>query len=496
MNSLFSLTISEMRQGLLDGTFSSKELTAAHLARIDSTNATLNSFLTVSSTRALQDAEQSDKILSEKKNESPLLCGIPIAIKDMILTKGIETTCASKILKGFVPPYDATVVRKLKKAGAVIVGKTNLDEFAMGSSNENSAFGAVKNPWNIDCVPGGSSGGSAVAVASGQAPISLGTDTGGSIRQPAAFCGVYGLKPTYGRVSRYGVVAFASSLDQVGPFARDVEDLAITLECLSGFDTHDSTSYKADVPKFHQELKDLSSLKGLRVGIPKQYFIPGIAPDILQQTQASLKALEKLGAELVEISLPHTEQALSVYYILAPAEASSNLARYDGVRYGYRNTSGENLREMYAKTRAEGFGAEVKRRILIGTYVLSTGYYEAYYRKAQEVRTLVMNDFKTAFSNKCDIIATPVSPVPPFKLGEKAQNPLEMYLADIFTIPASLAGLPGLSMPIGFDSADLPIGLQLLAAPFQESILLKTAKILSHEIAFDTCRMTTHKWER
>lgn len=476
MANLINLTACEMRQGLLSGDFSSVELTRAHLERIKATNEKFNSFLKVTEDLALESARQADQQLKTQKESTPPFTGIPVAIKDMLCTKGVETTCASRILKGFVPPYDCTAVAKLRSAGAVIVGKTNLDEFAMGSSNENSAFGPARNPWDAERVPGGSSGGSAVAVAVGQAPVALGTDTGGSIRQPASMCGVVGLKPTYGRVSRYGAVAYASSLDQIGAFARTVEDAAATLAVIAGADPHDSTSMKVPVQDYLGQVRASAGkgLPGVRIGVPKEYFIPGTDADVDRAIRGALETLKSLGAEIVEISLPHTEYALAVYYILALAEASSNLARYDGVRYGYRAENAVSLAEMYERTRSAGFGWEVRRRILMGTYVLSKGYYDAYYRKAQQVRTLIINDFRAAFTNRCDVIAAPVAPSTAFKLGEKTSSPLQMYLADIFTVPINLAGLPGLSVPCGLDSKNLPIGLQLIGPAFGESALLRT----------------------
>ncbi|MFN8390070.1 MAG: Asp-tRNA(Asn)/Glu-tRNA(Gln) amidotransferase subunit GatA [Bdellovibrionota bacterium] len=481
-----------MREGLLRKDFSAAELTEAHLSRINSTNGEFNSFIRVTEKEARAAAAEADKTISSQQEKAPVLTGIPVAIKDMLVTKGIETTCASKILAGFVPPYDGTAVAKLKANGAVIVGKTNLDEFAMGSSNEHSAYGPVRNPWDKTRVPGGSSGGSAVAVSLGQAPLSLGTDTGGSIRQPASLTGVVGLKPTYGRVSRYGAVAFASSFDQIGPFARSVEDMAVILQAISGLDENDSTSMNVKVPDYLAELRkeEGQGLKGIKVGVPKEYFIEGIEPDVEKSVRQGLKTLESLGAEIVEVSLPHTEHALPVYYIITPAEAASNLARYDGVRFGYRSSSAETLTDLYERSRAEGFGAEVKRRILIGNYVLSAGYYDAYYRKAQQVRTLLINDFKAAFTNKCDIIATPVSPMTAFKLGEKLSSPLSMYLADIFTVPINLAGLPALSVPCGLDSQRLPIGIQFIGSPFSESLLLKAGNAFEKAVGFETRKMT------
>ena len=491
MSSMTKLTSMEMREGLLQRDFSAVELAKQHLERIRSTNSELNSFITVTEREALEQAKRADEILAEQGANSPLLTGIPVAIKDMLVTKGIKTTCASKILYNFIPPYDGTAVSKLKASGAVIVGKTNLDEFAMGSSNENSAFGPVRNPWKLDRVPGGSSGGSAVAVASGQAPLALGTDTGGSIRQPASFTGICGLKPTYGRVSRYGAVAFASSLDQIGPFARDPRDLALLLQVIAGHDENDSTSVKQPVPNYLEELiaNRGKGLAGLRVGVPKEYFISGIDSEVESNVKSAIAKLSELGAQIVDISLSTTDLALAAYYILAPAEASSNLARYDGVRYGLRAESPQNLAEMYEKTRGEGFGAETKRRIMIGNYVLSTGYYDAYYLKAQQVRTLIINDFRSVFNSQCDVIATPVTPTTAFKLGEKVSSPLQMYLADIFTIPASLAGLPGLSIPCGIDSCGLPIGIQLLGRPLEELQILTVAQELLDALQFDTKKL-------
>lgn len=487
---LISLPATKMREHLLHGDFTAEELCEAHLDRIQATNSKFNSFILVSENEARDQAKAADKLLKEKKENSPALTGIPVAVKDILCTKGIETTCASKILKGFIPPYDSTPVLRLKQAGAVIIGKTNLDEFAMGSSNENSAFGPVRNPWDLERIPGGSSGGSAVAVSLGQAPLSLGTDTGGSIRQPAGLSGTIGIKPTYGRVSRYGVIAYASSLDQVGPFARTVDDLGAILETISGWDSRDATSMKVDVPKFSTELASESlSLKGVRVGIPKQYFIDGIEKEVESKVRSSFKVLESLGATLVDISLPNTEHALASYYILAPAEASSNLARYDGVRFG-RRAAAESLADMYARTRGEGFGNEVKRRVLIGTYVLSKGYFDAYYIKAQAVRTLIINDFKAAFTNSCDIIATPSSPRCAWKIGQRSASPIEVYLEDVFTIPANLAGLPGITIPAGLSSEGLPIGLQLLAPPFEELRLLQAGKLFLNEQPFDLDAMT------
>lgn len=462
------LSISAMREGLTAKSFSCVELTKDSIARAKK-HADLNCFIEVSEESALQQAEKIDTLIGQGKS-SPLL-GVPVGIKDVICTKGVRTTAGSKILENFIPPYDATVTRKLVQAGTVSVGKLNMDEFAMGSSNENSAFGPVKNPWNPEYVPGGSSGGSAAAVAAGICPATLGTDTGGSIRQPASFCGVVGLKPTYGRVSRYGVIAYASSLDQVGAFARNVQDCALMTQALCGVDPNDATSVNKEVPAFEESLGQ--SIKGLRIGIPKEYMGAGLDADVKESFQTALKTLEDLGAIPVEISLPHTELAVSVYYILAPAEASSNLARYDGIRYGHRAEGELDLRDLYSRSRSEGFGKEVQRRILVGTYVLSSGYYDAFYVKAQKVRSLIVKDFKDAFETSCDIIATPTAPTPPFKIGEKFSDPLTMYLNDIFTIPVNLAGLPGMSLPSGFSSLGLPLGLQLIGRPWDEATIFQ-----------------------
>jgi len=455
---------------LHQGTFSAAELTEAFLKRIDN-HRVLNAFIEVLADSARKEAQLCDTRL-KRRERAPLL-GVPLAIKDMILTAGTRTTCASRMLKDFVAPYDATVTQELKSAGAVCLGKTNMDEFAMGSSNENSAFGAVRNPWNLERVSGGSSGGSAAAVAQRLCAGALGTDTGGSVRQPAAFCGVVGIKPTYGRVSRYGVVAFASSLDQVGVLASNVRDAAILTGVISGYDPLDSTSVNQVVPNFEAHLGQ--EIKSLKIGIPDEYFIPGMSAEVEKIIKQALKKLEDLGAELVRVGLPHTNVAVPTYYILAPAEASSNLARYDGVRYGRRAADIKDLDELYFRSRSEGFGAEVKRRIIIGTYVLSRGYYDQFYLKAQKVRSLIARDFKCAFERHCDLIACPTAPSSAFRLGEKISDPLAMYLSDVFTIPANLAGLPALSIPCGFDSSDLPVGLQLIGKPWDESTLFKAA---------------------
>lgn len=462
----FPTTVSEIKAGLINGKFSSVEITKATLEKMKKSD--LNSFITIDEEGALKAAKSADEKIKNKENLS--LLGIPVAVKDMILTEGLKTTAASTMLADYIPPYDATVVKKLRESGAIIVGKANQDEFAMGSSNENSKFGTVKNPWNKEYVPGGSSGGSAAAVAGRLVPIALGTDTGGSIRQPASLCGITGMKPTYGKVSRYGVIAFASSLDQVGIFAQSAKDCALAIEAISGYDTQDSTS-------FDKPLIDISKIstdiKGLRIGIPKEFFIDGLNPEVKLSVEAGIKTLEGLGCKTVPISLPNTEAALAVYYVLAPAEASSNLSRYDGIRYGHRADKKE-LVDLYCTTRAEGFGNEVKRRIMIGNYVLSSGYYDAYYIKAQKVRRLIQQDYLNAFK-QCDVIAGPVSPFPGFKIGEKEGDPLQMYLADIFTIPLNLAGLPGMSIPCGFSKEKLPIGLQLIGRAFDEETLYKTS---------------------
>lgn len=465
------LTIHELTERLSAREITSTELTAAYLKRIDAVEGSVNAYLTVTAEAALEAAAEADKRFASGAKQGPL-AGIPISVKDIFCTKGVRTTCASKILDNFIPPYDATVVRRLKGAGAVILGKNNMDEFAMGSSTENSAFKKTSNPWALDRVPGGSSGGSAAAVSASLSAASVGTDTGGSIRQPASCCGVVGLKPTYGRVSRFGMIAFASSLDQAGPFTKDVRDAAIMLGAIAGHDTLDSTSIDAAKPDYTAFLT--KDIKGLKVGIPKEYFIEGIDADVASSIDAALKTLKGLGAELVPVSLPHTEYAVSVYYLVATAEASSNLARYDGVRYGLRADGAQNLLEMYKMTRDTGFGAEVKRRIMLGTYALSSGYYDAYYKKASQVRTLIKNDFDSAFG-LCDVIATPTAPTAAFRLGEKLEDPLTMYLSDIFTISCNLAGLPGISVPCGFTGEGLPVGLQLLSRQMDEGTILKAA---------------------
>ena len=462
------LTIHELRHKLRRGDLTSTQLTQALFDRIEDTDGKIGSYLTVCRDRGMAEARAADERLANGDASSPLL-GIPLTLKDVLLTEGVPTTCASRILQGFTPPFDATAVRRLREAGAVLLGKTNMDEFAMGSSTENSGFSLTRNPWDPDRVPGGSSGGSAAAVAAGQCVAALGTDTGGSIRQPAAFCGVVGLKPTYGRVSRFGVVAYASSLDQVGPIARDVSDCALVLQAIAGHDPADSTSVDAPVPDYPSELSRGAS--GLRVGVPGEYFAAGIQPEVEQAVRQGVREIEKAGAAVVEVSLPRTGYAVAAYYVIATAEASSNLARYDGMRYGPR-AQAEDLTSTYTKSRSQGFGPEVKRRILLGAYVLSAGYYDAYYLKAQKARTLVRQDFESAL-RQCDAIVAPTTPTTAFHIEEMTEDPLRMYLSDIFTVPANLAGLPALSLPCGFDRAGLPIGMQIIGRPFDEATVLR-----------------------
>ncbi len=467
---LQTLTIADIEKKLASGETSSVELTKAYLERIEALEPRIGAFITVLQDDALTQAEAAD-IARQEGAQGPLL-GVPLGIKDNLCINGRLTTCASKILGNFKPPYDATVIGKLRKGGAVFIGKTNMDEFAMGSSCENSAMKQTANPWDLERIPGGSSGGSAASVAAGLVPGSLGSDTGGSIRQPASLCGIVGLKPTYGLVSRYGLVAFASSLDQIGPFARTVEDAAILLEAIAGHDPKDSTSAPVSVPAYRKALN--KPIKGLKVGLPKEYFIDGMDPEVDRAVRAAVDALAAQGAEIVEISLPHTDYAVAVYYLCATAEASSNLARYDGAQYGHRTPGAGNIIEMFSRTRTEGFGPEVKRRIMLGTYALSAGFYDAYYMKALKVRTLIKQDFEKAFE-KVDVIATPTSPEVAFKKGEKTADPLKMYLSDIFTISVNLAGVPGVSLPCGFSQGGLPIGLQLIAPLFQEEKMLQVA---------------------
>jgi aspartyl-tRNA(Asn)/glutamyl-tRNA(Gln) amidotransferase subunit A len=467
MTELTDLSITQALDKLRARECSAVELTRAYLARIERLDPTIQAFLTVTAEAALAAAEQADQ--KRAAGEDQPLLGIPLGLKDVLSTKGVETTCGSKILKGYTPIFSATCVERLQAAGMVLLGKLNMDEFAMGSSTENSGFFSTRNPWDTTRVPGGSSGGSAAAVAAGMAAGTLGTDTGGSIRQPGAFCGIAALKPSYGRVSRYGLIAFGSSLDCPGPLARSVEDVARLLQVIAGHDPLDSTSMPVAVPDYVAGLR--GDVRGLKVGIPKEYFIEGIEPDVEQAVRAAIAQLADLGLEPVEISLPHTEYSLPTYYIIAPAEASANLARYDGVRFGQRVETGE-MWPTYRATRGQGFGSEVKRRIMIGTYALSAGYYDAYYGKAQAVRTLIKQDFDRAFT-QVDLIATPTAPTTAFKFGENTDDPLKMYLQDVFTLPASLAGVPGLNVPCGFDQHNLPIGLQLIAPAFREDLLLR-----------------------
>lgn len=467
----YDRTIHDLHDMLTKGDTSAEAITESVFARIKAVDGKVKAYITVTEELAHAQAREADKRIKAGDTSSPLL-GIPIAVKDNMCTDGIKTTCASKILGNFVPPYDATVVKNLNKAGYILCGKPNMDEFAMGSSTENSGFFVTKNPWDLERIPGGSSGGSAAAVAAGECIGSLGSDTGGSIRQPAACCGVVGLKPTYGRVSRYGLVAFASSLDQIGPITKDVTDSALLMNVLAGHDPADSTSANIPVPDFTKALK--KDVKGLKIGMPKEYFIEGMDPEVEKAVKDAVKTLEGLGAKIMQISLPHSDYAIATYYILATSEASSNLARYDGVKYGFRARSPKDLLDMYMATRDQGFGPEVKRRIMLGTYALSAGYYDAYYKKGQQARTLIKRDFEEAFK-LVDIIATPTAPTAAFKIGEKTTDPLQMYLSDIFTISVNLAGIPGLSMPCGFTRNNLPIGLQLLGKHFDEETVLHTA---------------------
>jgi aspartyl-tRNA(Asn)/glutamyl-tRNA(Gln) amidotransferase subunit A len=466
-----SLTIDALHKLYLAGETAPSEVCRLLLDRIEETNDRLNAFLTVNREAALKQAAAMDSYIKSAVKTDPL-AGIPVAVKDNMCTAGLRTTCGSRILGDFRPPYTATAVRRLEEAGAILLGKTNCDEFAMGSSNENSAFGPVRNPVDEECVPGGSSGGSAAAVAADLASVALGSDTGGSIRQPASYCGVVGLKPTYGRVSRYGLVAFASSLDQIGPLATSVRDAARALQVIAGHDPCDSTSSNAAVPDYLSELR--GDIKGLRVGVPPECFGEGLDAEVRSSVEAAIKKLAECGAEVVEVSLPHTKHAVAVYYLIATAEASSNLARFDGVRYGFRAEDARTLSEMYRRTRDEGFGAEVKRRIMLGTFALSSGYYDAYYEKAQRVRTLLCEDFARAFE-KCDVIATPTAPTTAFRLGAKSDDPLAMYLNDIYTVTINLAGVPAVSVPCGASSSGLPIGLQLIGNHFDEARLLNAA---------------------
>ena len=467
---MFNSSLKELSAQLADRKISSVELTGEFLGKVGELNPVLNAFITVDPEASLAQARIADAMIASGR--AGPLTGIPVAQKDIFCAKDWLTTCGSKMLSNFVSPYDAHVIERFNAAGAVNLGKTNMDEFAMGSSNETSFFGPVKNPWDIKAVPGGSSGGSAAAVAARMAPAATGTDTGGSIRQPAALCGISGIKPTYGLVSRYGMIAFASSLDQGGPMAKSAEDLAILLNAMAGFDGRDSTSLERQPEDYAKDLE--RPLAGLRIGIPAEYFAEGLSLDVEKAVQAAISEYQKLGATIVEVSLPNTRLSIPVYYVLAPAEASSNLSRYDGVRYGYRSANYKDLAEMYENSRAEGFGAEVKRRIMVGTYVLSHGYYDAYYMQAQKLRRLIAADFSASFE-KCDVIMGPTSPSTAFDLGEKGDDPVQMYLSDIYTIAVNLAGLPGMSLPCGFDGQGLPIGLQLIGDYFSEARMLNVA---------------------
>jgi aspartyl-tRNA(Asn)/glutamyl-tRNA(Gln) amidotransferase subunit A len=468
---LKSLTIDAARAAVQERKITAVALAESFYAKIDNEDPQIGAYLTLSRERALAKAEEIDA-LAAKGEKLPPLGGVPVAIKDVMVTRGVRTTAGSKILGNYIPPYDSTAVARMEAAGAVVLGKLNCDEFAMGSSNENSAWKPVHNPRDLTRVPGGSSGGSAAAVAADMAVVALGSDTGGSIRQPASFCGVVGLKPTYGRVSRYGLIAFASSLDHIGPFGKTVKDAAIVLQTIAGRDPMDSTSAEIPVPDYVAELE--KPVRGLKIGIAKEYLGEGLDPEVRAAVADAVEKMSKLGCEIVEISLPHTEYAISAYYIIATAEASSNLARFDGVRYGYRASDAKTLSEMYRRTRDQGFGAEVKRRIMLGTYALSAGYYDAYYLKAQKVRALLTRDFEGAFQ-KVDVIVTPTSPTAAFKLGEKVDDPLAMYLADIYTVTANIAGIPGISVPCGETKEKLPIGLQILGKHFDEGTVLRVA---------------------
>jgi aspartyl-tRNA(Asn)/glutamyl-tRNA(Gln) amidotransferase subunit A len=468
---LHALTIHQLHDLLVKKEVTSREVTEAVYRRIHDVDGRIRAYLLLTEEEAFRQADQVDGKIAKGERIGDL-AGVPLGLKDILCTKGIETTCGSKILKEYVPFYDATVIQKLKQRDAVFLGKLNMDEFAMGSSTENSGYQITHNPWDLNRIPGGSSGGSAAAVAADECMAALGTDTGGSIRQPAACCGVVGLKPTYGRVSRYGLVAFASSLDQIGPITKDVEDCAIVTNAISGHDPCDSTSVFVEVPDYRQFLK--RDIKGIRIGIPEEYFIEGMDPEVERSVRDAIDSFRKWGAEIRAVTLPHTPYAVAIYYIIATAEASSNLARYDGVKYGFRSKGYRDLMEMYTQTRARGFGKEVKRRIILGTYVLSAGYYEAYYRKASQVRTLMRKDFEEAFQ-MVDVLVAPTAPTPAFRIGEKTEDPLQMYLSDIHTIPVNLAGIPAISIPCGFSREGLPIGLQIMGKHFDEGMLLKVA---------------------
>lgn len=468
---LHKLSIAEMSSLIKQKQISVEELTTAHINRIKKVDEKLKCFITISEEQALKDSKTAQQIINSNKSISPL-CGIPMALKDNLCTKDVRTTCASKMLDNFIPPYDSTVYEKLQNNNSILLGKLNMDEFAMGGSNENSCYYNTKNPWDLERVPGGSSGASASSVAGFESAFSLGSDTGGSIRQPASLCGVVGLKPTYGTVSRFGLIAFASSLDQIGPITRTVEDNAFVFNAISGYDLKDSTSVNMEYPDYTSYLT--GDIKGMKIGIPKEYFGEGISEEVKLSVLASAKVLESHGANVEEFSLGITEYAIPAYYIISSAEASSNLARYDGIKYGYRTPEYENLIDLYIKTRSEGLGDEVKRRIMLGTYALSSGYYDAYYKKAMQVRTLIKNEFENAFK-KYDVILCPTSPTTAFKFGEKSHNPLEMYLMDIYTVSVNIAGLPAISIPCGYDKNNLPIGVQLIGNVFEEGKLFKMA---------------------
>jgi aspartyl-tRNA(Asn)/glutamyl-tRNA(Gln) amidotransferase subunit A len=468
---LHQLTIHQLHELLRKKEVKSREVTEALYRRIREVDGKIGAYLLLTEEEAFHQADQVDRKIARGEGIGDL-AGIPLGLKDILCTKGVRTTCGSKILENYVPFYDGTVVRRLKERDALMLGKLNMDEFAMGSSTENSGFQITRNPWDLNRIPGGSSGGSAAAVAADECIAALGTDTGGSIRQPASCCGVVGMKPTYGRVSRYGLVAFASSLDQIGPITKDVEDCAILMNAISGYDPYDSTSVNVEVPNYKQLL--INDARGIRIGIPDEYFIEGMDPDVARSVTEAIDLFKNWGAEVRRISLPHTEYAVAIYYIICTAEASSNLARYDGVKYGLRSRGYRDLMEMYTQTRAKGFGKEVKRRIILGTYVLSAGYYEAYYRKASQVRTLMRSDFEEAF-RQVDVIIAPTAPTPAFRIGEKVEDPLQMYLSDIHTIPVNLAGIPAISIPCGFSQENLPIGLQMMGKHFDEGMLLRVA---------------------
>lgn len=470
---LYELTVAEAMSRMAAGDITSEALTRSCLDRIDQVDGEVGAFITIDREGALEQARKADS--EREQGRVGTLCGIPVAMKDLLCTKDMRTTCGSKILADFIPPYDATVVEKIRGEGGVILGKVSMDEFAMGSTSESCAFGVPQNPWKKGYVAGGSSGGSAAAVSAGECLASLGSDTGGSIRQPASLCGTVGMKPTYGRVSRYGLVAFASSLDQVGPLCRDVTDCAILMNAISGHDHRDSTSVKIEVPDFTSFL--VGDIRGLRIGVPREYFSAGLDPEVERVVRNGIDLLRQAGAEVVDIALPHTEYCVAAYYLIAPAEASSNLARYDGVNFGSRDMKADTLMSMYKDSRSAGFGAEVKRRILIGTYALSSGYYDAYYKKASQVRTLILQDFQAAFE-LCDVLVSPVTPTPAWRLGENSDNPLAVYLSDIMTISANLAGIPGISVPGGFSDDGLPIGIQIQGPHFNEGTLLRVAYIL------------------